>query len=207
LDAAVGDEPRTGVALDTPHSNGANGARTGGPERRGSSRVLRIALLGALVVMIGLWAYALVYSLTRRDPERLSDGERRTLEQACENAADAMRALPPVEDPPDNARVSARASAETEVFEQMLADARAIRPDRDDAAIALDAWIDDWEALLEARRTYATEVRTDKGADIVVPIDAGSPIFVRMNEYAESKGVARCTTEALGAERVNRIRG
>jgi hypothetical protein len=204
LDAAVGDEPRTGVALDAPHSNGAEPA---GRARRGSSRGLRIALLGALVVMIGLWAYALVYSINRRDPERLSDGERRALQQACDNAADAMRALPPVEDPPDSERVSARASDETEAFEQMLADARAIRPERDDAATALDAWIDDWESLLDARRQYADEVLTDKSVDIEIPVDAGSPIFVRMNEYAESKGAQQCTTEALGAEHVNRIRG
>jgi hypothetical protein len=70
----------------------------------------------------------------------------------------------------------------------------------------LRAWLDDWDKLLDARRTYAIEVLTDKTAKILVPVDAGSPIFVRMNKYADGKGLAACKTDALGAERVNEVR-
>jgi hypothetical protein len=170
------------------------------------SRGMRIALVTALVVLIGLWAYALVYSLFRRDPERFTTAERTSVLEACETAFEDLHGLPPVEAPPTNESVAARATAETQVFEQMLTNIRAIDPERKDAAVALDAWLDDWGQLLDARRLYAQEVRTDRDAELVIPVDAGSPIFVRMNEYAESKGLAPCQTEALGAEKVFAVR-
>jgi hypothetical protein len=175
------------------------------PERTRSRR-LRIALVAALVVLIGIWAYALVYSLFRRDPERFTAAERSAVLEACETAFDDLHDLPPIDPPPTNESVAVRATSETRVFEQMLDRMRAVEPERRDAAIALHAWLDDWEQLLDARRQYAQEVRTDRNAELLVPVDAGSPIFVRMNNYAESKGLAPCKTEALGAEKVYALR-
>jgi hypothetical protein len=194
-------------------SNGAGvgtdpgAARDAAPaaERR-RSRGTRNALVVALVVLIGLWAYALVYSLFRRDPERFTAAERTTVLEACEDAFAALHDLPPVDDPPTNETVAARAAGETGVFERMLATIRAVDPERADSGVALDAWLDDWDLLLDARREYAREVLTDRSADLVVPVDAGSPIFVRMNEYAESKGLTACKTDALGAENVYAVR-
>jgi hypothetical protein len=195
-------------------SSNGNGARAGvgtlepepvePPAPR--SRRMRIALTVALVVLIAIWAYALVYSLFRRDPERFSAAERRAVLDACETAFEDLHDLPPIEPPPTNAAVASRAAAETEVFEAMLTSIRAVRPERADAAVALDAWLGDWEQLLDARRRYTEQVRTDRDAELLVPVDAGSPIFVRMNNYAESKGLASCKTEALGAEKVYALR-
>jgi hypothetical protein len=187
LDAAVSDEPQV-------------------PERGRSSRLLRVSLIAALVVLVGLWGYALTYSMTRRDPERFTADERAAVRNACEDAATRLRALPPVEAPPTNASVAARAESETEEFEQMVAELRDLRPQRADAATALHEWLDDWDQLLAARRAYASQVKTDKSAKIEVPVEGGSPIFVRMNNYAEGKGVVECKTDALGAERVYAFR-
>jgi hypothetical protein len=165
-----------------------------------------VSLVVALVVLVGLWAYALVYSVMRKDPERLSKSERATVLQACDRAANQMRALPPVPNPPTNATVSARAGAETDVLARMVAAGRRVRPARSAASVALRAWLDDWNALLHARRTYESAVRTDKGAQLVTPVDAGGPIFVRMNKYSESKGLEDCSVETLGATSVNALR-
>jgi hypothetical protein len=216
---AVTDEAQTGVALEPPHRNGpalgggdgdghGHGGNGDGPGEEGAhrSRLLRFSLLAALVVLIGLWAYALVYSVVRRDPERLSSAERAEVIDACKGATNRMLALPVVPNPPTNATVAARASAETDALERMVAQVRTIHPDRSAAATALTAWLHDWDRLLDARRTYADEVRTDRGAKIVVPNDAGAPIFVRMNKYSDGKGLAECRTDQLGAERVNEVR-
>jgi hypothetical protein len=208
---AVTDEAQAAVALEPPHRNGdaLGGGGDGdgpGPEGGPRSRLLRVSLLAALVVLIGLWAYALVYSVVRRDPERLSSTERAAVVKACEDASNRMLALPAVPTPPTNATVAARASAETDALERMVTEVRRLHPDRSAAATALTAWLHDWDRLLDARRTYADEVRTDRGAQIVVPNDAGSPIFVRMNKYADGKGLAECRTDQLGAERVNEVR-
>jgi hypothetical protein len=218
---AVTDEAQAGVALEPPHRNGsalgggggdghghdgAGGGDGAGEDGAHRSRLLRVSLLVALVVLIGLWAYALVYSVVRRDPERLSSAERTEVVQACKDATKRMLALPVVPNPPTNATVAARATAETDALERMVTKVRTIHPDRSAAATALTAWLHDWDRLLDARRTYADEVRTDRGAQIVVPNDAGSPIFVRMNKYADGKGLAECRTDQLGAERVNEVR-
>src|SRR3954451_16332481 len=107
-----------------------------------------------------------------------------------------MLALPPVPNPPANATVAARATAETDALGRMVTDVRGLHPERSATATALSAWLRDWDKLLDARRTYADEVRTDRRAKLVVPIDAGSPIFVRMNKYADGKGLAECRTDA-----------
>jgi hypothetical protein len=216
LDAVVSNDARAGTTADVPHPNGDGVAGTGSVTTdghdgdddggRSGSRLLRFALLGALVVLVGLWAYALIYSVTNRDPERLTSTERRAVGQACEDAADRIRALPPVSNPPTNATVSARATGETDQFARMLTDIRRVQPERAAARVALHAWLADWATLLDVRRVYADEVRTDKSAKIVVPVDAGAPIFVRMNKYAESKGLAVCKTDELGAERVYELR-
>jgi hypothetical protein len=219
----MGGEPRVGVAPEPPHRNGGPPGDDGpggaggsgeGPGREGDgdapgvprSRLLRVSLLVALVVLLGLWGYALVYSVTRKDPERLSSAQRQQVLDACHQAADDMRALPGVTDPPTNATVSARATGETDALAHMVATLRHLEPSREAARQALDAWLDDWNIMLHARRTYAQEVLHDKSATIVTPVDAGAPIFVRMNKYAESKGLEDCTVESLGATSVNALR-
>jgi hypothetical protein len=211
LDAVVSDEPRTGIAVEPPHRNGggATGLDTddgGGGDGARHSWLLRVSLLVALVVLIGLWGYALVYSVMRKDPERLSRSERAAVLHACDLAATQMRALPPVPNPPTNATVSARASAETDVLARMVATGRRVQPARSAAKVALRAWFDDWDALLRSRRVYAHEVQRDKGAQLVTPVDAGGPIFVRMNKYAQGKSLEDCSVEALGATSVNALR-
>jgi hypothetical protein len=209
----MGGEPRGGLALEPPHRNGGesgNGGHDGTGDGDGPnaprSRVLRLSLVAALVVLLGLWGYALVYSVTRKDPERLSSADRQSVLDACDRAESDMRTLPVVPDPPTNETVSARAAAETDTLAHMVSTLRHLEPDRDAARQALDAWLDDWDVMLHARRTYAREVLHDKSSTIVTPVDAGAPIFVRMNKYAESKGLEDCTVESLGATSVNALR-
>jgi hypothetical protein len=202
-------EPRGGLALEPPHRNGGTGGPADGgdgSEHAPRSRATRIALVAALVVLLGMWAYALVYSVTRKDPERLTNAQRHQVLDACDRAADDMRALPVVPEPPTNATVSARATAETDVLAHMVATLRHMEPSRAAARQALDAWLDDWDIMLHARRTYAQEVLHDKGAKLVTPVDAGAPIFVRMNKYTDSKGLPDCDVEALGVTSVDAVR-
>jgi hypothetical protein len=195
-----------GVAGAPPQHNGAGRHGSDGDDDRPPSRLLRISLLAALVVLAGLWAYALVYSVTRRDPERLSAHDRQAVSQACRQAANGLRNLAPLPNPPTNATVSARAASETKVLERMVNRARQVHPARNASRVALTGWLDDWDTLLDARDTYAREVVNDKGVELVIPSVNGSPIYVRMDKYATGKGLDACRVDALGATNVYAFR-
>jgi hypothetical protein len=199
-------DERPGTIAAAPSSDDA-GAGTVGvvvtEEHEPRSLRMKIALLAAAVVVVGLWTWALVFSVVRKDPERLTSAEHTAVVQACKTAAATERALPAVPNPPTNASVAARANGETAALGKMVAELRAIHPQRAPAAEALSKWLDDWDALLGARRAYGAAVVTDRGAELVIPAVKGTAITVRMNNYAESKSVEDCDTTALGAENVN----
>src|SRR4051812_36245422 len=118
----MSDQDAARVAMDPPHPNGSGGSGAAlladtGPDAEGSgddggSRVLRIALIAGLIVLAGMWAYALIYSLTRQDPERLADAERVQAEHTCATALTAMRALPVVKSPAPLDKVLVRVNGE-----------------------------------------------------------------------------------------------
>ncbi|MCU1426814.1 MAG: hypothetical protein JWL83_814 [Actinomycetia bacterium] len=208
---AMTDERQAGVALGTPHANGA--ARVGvvvEEEREPRSRATRIALLAALVVVIGLWGFALVYSVVRKDPERLTTAEHSTIVQSCKTAVARMLELPAVRAPggvpPTKAAVAARTAGETAVLTRMIAELRQVHPQRAATAEALGKWLDDWDSIIVARHAYALQVLTSRTAELVIPADRGVAISVRMNNYAKSKFlVDDCGTTTLGAENVNAV--
>jgi hypothetical protein len=177
-----------------------------GDEQRERSRGTRWALVGLALIVAGLWGWALVYSVIRKDPERLSAAEHGRIEQVCTTTIKRLRALPPVSSPPTNAKVAQRARAETGELTRMVADLRAVHPQRAAAAQALSKWLDDWDSLLAVRHAYAREVAArGRKAEIVIPAANGTAITVRMNRYAESKSIEDCDTTALGAENVNSL--
>jgi hypothetical protein len=78
-----------------------------------------------------------------------------------------------------------------------------VAPTDADGAAALSGWLDDWDVLLAAREHHADEQRAGDTSGFDIPAErpgSSKPVTVRMNEYAEMKGLERCTTSALRAE-------
>jgi hypothetical protein len=210
----MSDQEAPRATVEPPSSNGNSpsgrsplppGAVVVENEGGGGSRGLRIALVVGLVLLAGMWAYALFYSMTRRDPVRLSRAEHDRVEQTCSDTIDRLRALPKVSKPPTLSAVVERTKAENDVLAGMVASLRKVDVQRADAHTAYVAWLHSWDQLLTARQHYEQQVEVDRGAELVIPIDQGTPITVKMNKYTDGKGLPSCNTTALGAEYVNAV--
>jgi hypothetical protein len=172
-------------------------------------RARRSVFVTLLVLVIAAWAFALVYSVTRSEPEPLDDASRAALARACERAEGRLRALDDL-GPGDTTEVAAvLVDEENAIYAEMLASMREVSPTDADGAAALRGWLDDWDELVAARALHADELRDGdtSGFDIPAERSGGSkPITVRMNEYAEMKGLEQCTPSMLRAEVTDRPR-
>ena len=187
-------------AFERPHPNGA--VRSSGSAR---ARRLRNRILVGVLVLAGLaWAYAIWFSVTRSSPEELDSDAQAEVERACSAARRAVVGLPNVDaDSTVDERVT-RITQENEAFASMTSQFDEVRPDGEDAAVALEKWSDDWRALVDARAAYANDLSADGEASPLEKPNVGrgdiEPITVRMTKYAENQGLDICTPESLLAE-------
>ena len=185
-----------------PHTNGS-GPTPGTSAKRSIGRKVFIA---AMVVFLGAWAIALVYSVTAagKSPERLNNQDAGVAEAACNSAQHAMAALPAVGiHSPINARAD-RVAGEDRILTEMIDRMRTLRPQSDAPKVALNAWLDDWQRLVEARQHYSNDLRTlGINARFVEPAAAGiQPIADKMNDWILEQGTRTdsCNTGRLQAE-------
>jgi hypothetical protein len=191
--------------FEPPHPNG--GPKLPEPPTR--RRIWRwIATVGIAVVLVA-WGIAIFFSLTAGSPEDLDDDALAALEAACDETLAALEAPPQLTQGASADENISRVEFENDVFTEMVDRVDAIAPDSGDAARALDAWLDDWRALIAARAAFAIDLADDGTARLRVPsVSSGSvrPISDRMNEYATARGLDQCTTDALQAENVDGVR-
>jgi hypothetical protein len=162
--------------------------------------------IGALVLFLAAWAVALTYSVTAggRSPERLDNADAQVADTACLDAQHAMAALPSVG---IHSSVDARAdrvASEDAILTTMLGKMLALRPQHDAPRTALNAWLDDWERLIEARQHYSNDLRTlGARARFVEPAAVGiQPVADKMNNWILEQGTRTdsCNTGRLQAE-------
>ena len=129
----------------------------------------------------------LVLGDARESPEDLDDDALDGLARSCETAKTRLEALPDLPEEPTAADVIALMDQEDEAFATMVDDMGRITTSGDDAQGALDAWVQDWRDVLDARATFAADLENDGTARFNLPtVTRGSlePITERMNEYA-----------------------
>jgi hypothetical protein len=167
----------------------------------------------AAFVLVGMaWAIALVYSVTAggRSPERLTDGEARTVATACRDAQQALEKLPQVSDRASNTEKADRIDHEDAILTTMVQRFEAVHPAGKDPAVALDGWRRDWSRLIAARANYVSDLRTH-GVDarFVEPATSGvEPIANKMNDWILEQGTRTdgCNTGVLQVEVVEGTR-
>jgi len=189
---------------EPPHTNGA--VTTSGITK--SRKLRRRLLLGALVVFVGLWAFALTYSVTAggRSPERLDNTTASAVENSCRDALQRLEAVPQLGDRPSFTQRAARLSAEDAIFTQMINKMERLQPSQATPATALKAWLHDWQRMVAARQNYAHDLRT-KGRSAVfkepgIGIEA---IPNKMNNWPLEQGTRTdtCNTGVLQLEQVD----
>ena len=162
--------------------------------------------IGAAVIFVGAWVVALTYSVTAggRSPERLDNADARVAETACLDAQQAMAALPAVDTHFGLAARADRVASEDAILTTMIGRMRALRPVHEAPKTALNAWLDDWQSLVDARQHYAGELRTlGARARFVEPAAVGiQPIADKMNDWILEQGTRTdaCNTGRLQAE-------
>jgi hypothetical protein len=152
------------------------------------------------------WIVALTYSVTvgGTSPERLDDTTARTVETNCRRARDDLAQLTQVGPHATPVDTATRLDRENEILTRMVARQRTLRPTHKTPAIALRAWLDDWQRLITARDHYAADLRT-KGRDarFIEPAYKGvDPIADKMNNWILEQGTRTnsCNTGELQAE-------
>lgn len=181
-----------------PHPNGA-AAPAEAPRRSRRRRVLAIVA----VVFVTVWAYAIWYSVHRTNPERLGDTDRAAVRRLCERARADLMGL---DRPGGGTSPGARLGAENAVFESLVDGLDALDPQGEDPATALEAWTDDWRALLAAREAAADELARAGEATLAIPRASSRgvrPVTDRMDEYARQQGLDECRPDALEAETID----
>lgn len=171
-------------------------------ELRKRQRRIRIILVGLVLAGIA-WAFAIFYSVTNNSPERLTDADREAVADACSDALEALRALPDLDLRKNTAHRDAVTLArnENDVFTTMVTRLRAIDAEGD-PGVALEKWLDDWDTVIARRTEYVNELETTGNTRFASPLD----IVLRIEAYAESRGLDDCAPAALQPDVIDQPR-
>jgi hypothetical protein len=156
------------------------------------------AVVALLVVgMVAMWAYVLFLAFgPGRQParDRLDDPAFALAAQVrCREALDQVATLPRAVDATsaeDRADVVAEAN---EAFGAMLDDLGVLVPSGEDGRL-VRAWLADWETYLHDRESYASELRDDPAAQLLVSAKDREQITEYLDAFAADNHMPACST-------------
>lgn len=171
---------------------------TGDPTatRGRSSRLGRVAVVAVLLVIVGLWAYALSPLASRRPPGRLDDHSFADQgETVCAATVQSLAALPQAFEsatPAERADVVDRSNTE---LRAMIARLRPLTPAADTRdGRMVSEWLDDWGVYVGDREAYASRLRGDASARLYVTEKDGLQITEAIDRFARINFMDSCAT-------------
>jgi hypothetical protein len=193
-----------GNGLEPPHRNGAADSATATRSHAPWEFLILLLFVAMMAILIILgWLY-----FGSKSPERLPESEAARLSAACVDAKTALKALPNPS-PVQGADRVARIDAENDVFDQLISRFRAVPIAKPTQADAVEAWSDDWDAVVNARDRYARNLEAAKGTDktvkFVVPATRGlKPVTSTMDDFVriQHPHIDACFTRGLDLELV-----
>ena len=162
-------------------------------------------MLSAVVVgMVAMWGYVvfLAFGPGRQPPiDRLEDPAfAEAAGPLCADAVTAVEDLPVASETHSAAERAAVLAQANDIFAGMLADLEDLTPlapagDQRDRA---EAWLADWEVLLEDREAYAEALSRDDQAEMLVSEKPGTGRHVTgwVDEFALANKIDDCATPA-----------
>ncbi len=156
----------------------------------------RVAIVVAVLVMVGFWAWIFSGAPKRANPDRLSDRAFVTrTEQRCRKLDRDLTRLPNAEDtttPVARAEVLDRANDRVARFvDAIAADAR--RSGRDVRSV--DGWIKDWRTYVNDRRDFADRLRKNPDARFYVSKSKlGDTVDGTIKVFADVNDMSACAT-------------
>lgn len=166
-------------------------------DRRSRWRPSRVAVVVLVVAMVGMWGYVLYLAFgpgRQPPPDRLDDPAfAEAAQQRCDAALDDVAALP-------SATESATAAERADVVEQANAVFAAMLDDLDDLAPGgedgelVREWLADWRIYLADRQAYASAVREDPEAQLLVSAKDREQITEYLDAFAADNRMTACAT-------------
>lgn len=165
--------------------------------RRQRYRPGQLAVAVLVAGMLAMWIYVLYLAFgpgRQAPPDRLDDPTFATAAQArCEEALAEVAELPRAADTPsaaERAEVVARAN---EVFAAMLDDLDGLVPGGEDGTL-VRAWLTDWRTYLDDREAYATALRSDPDAQLLVSPKNSQQVTEYLDAFAGDNRMPACAT-------------
>jgi hypothetical protein len=168
---------------------------------RSNRRTLLVILTGFLLVVTAFGASMFL----DRSEEPIGDA-RAPVQAACDSARAELKALGKVDPDIELADLAERIDTETGILRRMVTRFAAADTGNRPGQNALDAWITDWSALLDARDRAADDRRAGDATSKWLPAEApgkAKAIDGRMDEYARRENVGHCTTTVLEADNLD----
>lgn len=160
-----------------------------GPYRMGFTwgRGLAIA---AVVAMVIFWIWIFSGAPAKQNPDRLKDrAYAAELEDRCQALRDDLDDLPNAADLSTQAQRADVLDDANVLVGEFIDDLEAGAPRTGDAAITVEGWIGDWKTYLANREDYATRLRTEPNAQLLLDrselgdsVDKTIQIFSQVNE-------------------------
>lgn len=164
------------------------------PER---SKLGRVLVIVAVVLMVAMWIYVLYLAFGpghKEPPDRLKGRAFPVAAQAtCNAALDLVAKLPPAfasKDAADRAVVLTQANAD---LAHMLDQLDKMVPSGADGQVTRE-WLADWRTYLGNREDFATALRTDPKARLLVTPKDGNQITDYLDAFAGDNDMPACST-------------
>jgi hypothetical protein len=161
------------------------------------TKVGRVLVRVAVIAMVGMWVYVLylAFGPGRADPPEKLDNPSfaRSAQSICNAALDEVAKLPPAF---ASKTAAARSVVLTEAnadFAHMLDRLDRIAPTGDDGTLAKE-WLADWRTYLGNREDFATALRTDPKARLLVSPKKGGQITDYLDAFAGDNDMPACST-------------
>jgi hypothetical protein len=165
----------------------------------------RVALMAILVGFLAVLAAMIGAQFLDRSGEPIGEAADAVYD-ACATAREALQSLGLLDEEVDNSALADRIDTETAVLREMVAAFDAADTGNSAGQEALDSWIADWKALLDARDAAAARIREGVRPSAWLPpekVGKAKAIDGRMDEYARREDVRNCTTDVLEADNLS----
>ena len=157
----------------------------------------RIVAAALVVGMVALWAYVLYLAIgpgRQPPPDRLDDPAFATAaEVRCDEALDVVAALPRASESTSAVERATVVAEANQAFTEMLDDLDRIAPDGEDGEIVRE-WLADWRTYLDDREAFATALRRDPEARLLVSAKDNDQITEHLDAFAADNHMPACAT-------------
>lgn len=157
----------------------------------------RVVTTTLVVAMVALWGYVLYLAIgpgRQPPPDRLDDPAFAVAAEArCDEALDVVAALPRAVDASSAAQRAGVVSEANRAFGAMLEDLEAMAPGGEDGEL-VRAWLADWRTYLGDREAFATALRADPAARLLVSAKDNDQITEHLDAFAADNRMPACAT-------------